>query len=239
MGFPNQDKARIGRPAYWTGFVVNFTLVVGLLVAAVALGMNGHFGPAILCFLAIVPAGLYFRVIMMRRCRAIGWPAFLPWLMFGLGLFANLTRLSQGVEGLRNPGLAVFPMLVGLADFALMIAIGCIAGRGQREVAQVFEPDEDAFATARPLAQRSVPRGFGTAPAAPRVPQDFEPTPAFRAAGYHTREQEEASWDAAIARALEARQRDAGGEIHRPLAPPVQRTSGPRRPVAGFGRRVV
>ncbi|MBS0481544.1 MAG: DUF805 domain-containing protein [Proteobacteria bacterium] len=228
MAFPIQDSNCVGRSAYWTYFAVNLVVVAGLLTGMVALLFSGHFAMAVLCLFLVLPAGLYFRVIMMRRCRDIGWPAALPWLLFGLGVFANMTRFFHGVEGLRNPGVAPFPMLVGLADFAFMIAIGCIQGRGQSDYARYFEPDEDdrlgqvprpaTPMAARPMAQRPVPQGHDA-----DLPQD--------------REQQEAIWDAAIARALAKQDMEARQEVHRP-ATPAPRTPGPPRPAGGFGRRV-
>lgn len=230
MTYTVQDKSRIGRSAYWTAFIINIVAIIALFGGCIAAAVSGHFAMAILLFLLVAPVGIYFRVVMMRRCRDIGWPAALPWIFFGAGIVANLSRIAGGLESLRNPSSAALPTLVGLADFAFMIAIGCIAGQDRAgDYARHFDVDDDDFpvqrSAARPIAAgpARVPQGFGDAPQAPM-----------------SRDQEEASWDAAIARALEARQRGESADDHRPVAPPVQRPApGIQRPAGGFGRRVV
>lgn len=232
MSFSVADPSRIGRSRYWTAFVINIAVIIALMIGMVTAAFGGHFAMAILLFLLIAPVGIYFRVIMMRRCRDIGWPAFLPWALFGAGILANLTRIGQGAEALRNPGAATFPLVIGLIDFAFMIAIGCIAGRDRGgDYARHFLDDEDDV----PLAARP-------AMAAARQPTDYDADAASaQRALLSGREAEEASWDAAIARALEAREQPgAQQDVHRPVAPGLQRPmSDLQRPAGGFGRRVV
>lgn len=231
MSLSVEDKSRIGRSGYWTAFVINLVAVVVLLGGCVAAALSGHFAFAILLFLLVAPVAIYFRVVMMRRCRDIDWPAFLPWALLGAGVVANLLRMSQGVEGLRNHSPGVVPMLVGLVDFGFMIAIGCIEGRNRDgDYARPFYDEDD-----EPLAQPAMPQ------AAARMPTGYEPDAASaQPAALSGREAEEASWDAAIARALQAHQQGEQQEVHRPFAPPVQRPApGLRRPAGGFGRRVI
>lgn len=232
MSFSVTDRSRIGRSAYWTAFIINIVAIIGLMIGMVTAAFSGHFAMAILLFLLIAPVGIYFRVVMMRRCRDIGWPAFLPWVLFGAGIVANLTRIGQGVEALRNPGSGTLPLLIGLIDFAFMIAIGCIQSQDRGgDYARHFLDDGDdglpAAGPARPAAR--MPTGY-----------DADAASAQRAM-LTTREDEEASWDAAIARALAAREQAAPQhDVHRPVAPEVQRApSGLQRPAGGFGRRVV
>lgn len=230
MSYTVNDKSRVGRSGYWTAFIINIVAVIGLVGGCVVAAVNGRFGLAILLFLLVAPVGIYFRVVMMRRCRDIGWPAALPWILFGAGIVANMSRFAGGLESLRDPGSSALPMLVGLADFAFMIVIGCIAGRDRAaDYARHFDTDDSDYSAARTGARPAssgparMPQAFGEAPQAPM-----------------SRDQEEASWDAAIARALEARQRGEGAGDHRPVAPPVQRPApGIHRPAGGFGRRVV
>lgn len=224
MGYSVPDKSRIGRSAYWTQFIVNIGVIIALLVGMVMAAMGGNLGVALLCFLLVAPVGIYFRVVMMRRCRDIGWPAFLPWVLFGAGILANVFRASQGLDGLRNPGGGGLPMLIGLADFAFMIVIGCIQGRGHEDYASHFAPDDD-YSPAAPA------RFAGTPAPIPAMPRQFGEAPLDR-------EQEEAGWDAAIARALEARQR-AEGQAQTAAPAPRMSAPGLQRPAGGFGRRVI
>lgn len=233
MSFSVTDKSRIGRSAYWTAFIINIVAIIGLMIGMVTAALGGHFAMAILLFLLIAPVGIYFRVVMMRRCRDIGWPAFLPWALFGAGIVANLSRIGQGVEGLRDPGAATLPLLVSLIDFAFMIVIGCIDGKDRGgDYARHFLDDEDDVPLARPAAPQ----------AAMRSPTGFDAdAAAAQRAMLGGREAEEAGWDAAIARALAAReQQTPEQDVHRPVAPGLQRpSSGLQRPAGGFGRRVV
>ncbi|MFM5884364.1 MAG: DUF805 domain-containing protein [Novosphingobium sp.] len=231
MSFSVVDKSRIGRSGYWTAFVINIVAIVALIGACVAAAMSGHFAAAILLFLLVAPVGIYFRVVMMRRCRDIDWPAFLPWALFAAGILANLARASQGLEGLRNPNAGIPALLIGLIDFGFMIAIGCIDSKDRAGdyVRQFYDEDD------QPLA-----RSAAAQPAA-RMPSGYDADAASaQRALLSGREQEEAGWDAAIARALEARQQDGGADSHRPVAPAVQRPAPAlQRPAGGFGRRVV
>lgn len=232
MSFSVTDTSRIGRSAYWTAFIINIVAIIALMIGMVTAAFSGHIAFAILLFLLIAPVGIYFRVVMMRRCRDIGWPAFLPWVLFGAGMLANLTRIGQGAEALRNPGSGTLPLLVGLIDFAFMITIGCIQSqnRGGDYARHFVDDEDDAAPAARPArAAARMPTGY-----------DADAASAQRAL-LTTREDEEASWDAAIARALAAREQSGPEQdVHRPVAPGLQRPqSGLQRPAGGFGRRVV
>ncbi|MDE2411647.1 MAG: DUF805 domain-containing protein [Sphingomonadales bacterium] len=234
MSFTVEDTSRIGRKAYWTAFVINISLVVALMLGCVFAAISGHFVLAAASFVLILPVAIYFRVVMMRRCRDIGWPAFLPWVLMGAGIVANLVRVSEGVEAMRNPSAGLLPGLVGLIDFGFMIAIGCIDTKNRSgDYARQFYDDDDEDDEIVPTALPVMPR------AAVRVPQGYDADAAPQAV-FVNREAEEASWDAAIARALEAHQRGGEDEPRRPLAPSVPRPApGVQRPVGGFGRRVV
>lgn len=120
---------RIGRSDYWLQIVLQFVGIIVLGTVAVYAFFSGRFMVAILCILMVIPLGIYFRVVQMRRCRDIGWPAFLPWLLFGLILlnmmstFSNLTDPSQLMTG------STLSMVLSLADFVFMIALGCVEGK--------------------------------------------------------------------------------------------------------------
>lgn len=119
----------IGRSAYWLRIVGLFVAMMALLAFAFGAFVTGNFGTALLCVALFLPAGIYFRIVQMRRCRDIGWPAFLPWVIFGVlmlntaSTFSNVTSAAQLMTG------SAMSMVLSLADFVFMVVIGCIAGR--------------------------------------------------------------------------------------------------------------
>ncbi|MGB7654423.1 MAG: hypothetical protein WBL74_02975 [Novosphingobium sp.] len=225
MGYEYQGKPVCSQSSYWTQFVINFVAVLGLLSLSIYSLFTGHWGVAIIAFLLMVPVGIYFRVVMMRRCRDIGWPPFLPWLFFGGGILGNMGRITAGSAAALRAGMLGLPLMIGLADFVFMIVIGCIASKRQ-DYAVVFEDD---------------PRPGGFQPATRRG--ELTRSPAFsNAASAPTaaippaETEQEARWDSAIANALAARE---AGES-KPAPPQRPFAPGPLagRP-GGFGRRVV
>src|SRR5690606_1566448 len=87
--------------------------------------LSGEFLLGILMVLAVIPVGIYFRVIQMRRCRDIGWPAFLPWVFFGVQC---LNGLRFDLQDPASMGLGL-TMVLGIADFIFSIAIGALPSR--------------------------------------------------------------------------------------------------------------
>lgn len=123
---------RIGRSAYWLRIVV---LLVGILISlgfAFGAFISGNFAVALLCVALLLPAGIYYRVVQMRRCRDIGWPAFLPWAMFGVQMLFSLGTLGS-LGSISDPAQLVtgsaVSLAVSLADFVFMVVIGCLAGQ--------------------------------------------------------------------------------------------------------------
>lgn len=209
MTLPAHDSGRIGRSAYWTLFAVNVVAVIVLLVGGIAAVASGAFVLGVLLLLAIAPVGIYFRVVMMRRCRDIGWPAALPWSFFGAGMLASFDTYGPilgAPESAQMPALGL-SFLVSLADFAFMVVIGSIRGTSERaDYDTIFGPDErDA-----------------------RMVAPVRPTrPAYRGETDERDEDSDARWDAAIQNALAARA-GAGSAAPQPPAPS-----------AGFGRKPV
>ena len=225
MGFEYQGKPVCSQSSYWTQFVINFVAVLGLLSLSIYSLFTGHWGVAIIAFLLMVPVGIYFRVVMMRRCRDIGWPPFLPWLFFGGGILGNMGRITAGSAAALKTGMLGLPLLIGLADFVFMIVIGCIASKRQ-DFAAVFEDDP------RPgLSQPATRRGEPT-----RSPAFSNAASAPTAAIPPAETEQEARWDSAIANALAAR--EAGESKPAPQQRPFAPGPLAGRP-GGFGRRVV
>jgi uncharacterized membrane protein YhaH (DUF805 family) len=142
MAHAPKNMPVVGQSKYWTQFLINFVAVISLLALAIVSLMSGSWGVAILAFLAIAPVGIWFRVVMVRRCRDIGWPTFLPWLLFGGGVAFNVLRIGGGSAAAFEQGslssVAMLPLLVGLVDFGFMVTIGCIASK-QQDYAGVFD----------------------------------------------------------------------------------------------------
>lgn len=225
MGSEYQGKPVCSQSSYWTQFAINFVAVLGLLACSIYSLFSGHWGLALLAFLLVVPVGIYFRVVMMRRCRDIGWPPALPWLFFGGGILGNMGRITAGSAAALKTGMLGLPLLIGLADFVFMIVIGCIASKRQ-DYAAVFEEDPRSGAF-QPATRRSEPALSPAHHAPDEAPQSSIPPAA---------NEQEASWDAAIANALAARDvaESQPAAPHRPFAPgPVVGRPG------GFGRRVI
>lgn len=220
MAFPVNDRRRIGQSGYWAMLGVNILAIVALLVGGLVLLFSGAYVVGILVLLAIAPVGIYFRVIMMRRCRDIGWPAFLPWAFFGAAFLFNFGLFGGGAGS--SPGALALPLLIGLADFVFMIVIGCI---GSKEAGGAYY--EEVFGSGHAAPVRTGPASAG--PAASAVPsyRDADPDGG----------DEQARWDAAIARALQGQNAAADPARQRPR--PVARPQGPRPAAPVFGRRAV
>ena len=213
MAFEADNRGRVGQSTYWMffgGYVVGSLL---LLIGGIAELFSGAWLIGMLCILVLLPVGLYFRVIVMRRCRDIGWPASLPWILFGLQMVAALFFRPSHVSG-QSAALMLLgpPALLGLVDFVFTIAVGCIPTKSRS-----WEAFHDGF-DPRDLPQ--APRGYldsvvQARPKASRVPRGIDepapgPAPQFGARPSQT---------------------------HTP-ATPLAAPTGPR-PNGGFGRRVV
>lgn len=204
-------KGRVGQAQYWTIFGIYVVAVAGLVGFSFYSFAAGELSLGVTAILPLAPLGLYFRVIEMRRCRDIGWPSFLPWLLFvvplAFALIAGLGGLGSGT-GLAVTSLTV-PLLISLVDFAFSIVIGCIATK---------DPGED-------YAQI-----FGSEPRPARPGNYQDPRPA-NAPGYDR-------FDEAIARALEARHTSiAESAPALTLDPAAITPTAHARAVAGFGRK--
>jgi uncharacterized membrane protein YhaH (DUF805 family) len=209
-------KGRIGQTQYWTIFGIYVVAVVGLIGFSFYSFATGELSMGVTAILPLAPLGLYFRVIEMRRCRDIGWPTFLPWLLFvvplGFALFTGMGGLGSGI-GPTVTALTV-PLLISLIDFAFSIVIGCIATKDPGEdYAQIFGGEPQP---ARPVGFQE-PRLAGAAD---------EPS--------YDR------FDEAIARALEARRTASAYPAPALASEPATITpSAHARAVASFGRKAI
>jgi uncharacterized membrane protein YhaH (DUF805 family) len=214
MGYPAQNTGRASQSQYWRVFATNMIMVPILLFGGIYAIFSGNFALGILAIVAVLPIGIYFRITMMRRCRDIGWPPFIPWLVFGIQMLIGFTGGIRPTMG-QVPSLPLLavPVAVGLIDFVFSIVIGCIASKDD-DYAGVFEPDERDYHRMNPgeLSHASISR--------PRS---------------------NSASDSAIARALEARRandRQPSLNKQEPTSVPGN-TPVPDRPVGGFGRRIV
>ena len=176
MSAPRSTGARIGRLGYWLYFV-------GLMTAAGAMFAWGLYEllvlglmPIVFGFVAPAIVLIWFRIIAGRRCRDIGWPAWLPWLTIGLVFAVNIVG---GVAGGLQAGLhagapanlgalgaaAALGGVLGLADFVFLIVIGCVAGTAADDAAAADLPLHPPVArpTAIPNGPPRMPPAYGEA----------------------------------------------------------------------------
>lgn len=241
MSFGSQDKNRITRSRYWLAMLINCVAVTVLLVGGIMALFDGSYVLGIGMMLAIVPVGIYFRVIMMRRCRDIGWPAYLPWALFGAGILGFFITAGSSFGGISNAldggvgagsalsGLSVIPSIVGLVDFGVMIALGCIAGTPTHDYSDVFGEDPGAF-SGQPsggFAGGSDGVSRRTAPAATAFASPSAET---------SSDDERGSWDSAIERAL-AKQKNADVSVADSSGGPAPAESPAMPQPVGFGRK--
>jgi hypothetical protein len=228
MSVRNEGRI-IGQSGYWARFAVFMIGAPVLIGFGIYSLFTGDYGLGLISILAVFPLSIWFRFVMMRRCRDIGWPVFLPWSAQGLQFLVFFMLFSGG--GLSGDGLSAAKtlssgsMLIGLADFVLIIALGCFASRqADVDYADVFGGDPDD-AWARPAR-----------PATPRMPTSYGADPSDYPDAARARE------DAAIARALSTYRGGGAEPAPAPLparqvapvaAPPI--IAAPR--AGGFGRK--
>jgi uncharacterized membrane protein YhaH (DUF805 family) len=161
-------------------FGITMAVMVLLLAGGGFALLQGNWGLALLMVAAIAPLGIYWRVIMMRRCRDIGWPAATPWLISGVQVALSFSLpSSHGAVGAAAGSAFLLVSLVAFADFVFTIVIGCIRTKQAVDYAAVFGDGPGTFQRAEPRDGEALRGG----------PDRF---------------------DEAIARALEARQRGEG-----------------------------
>ena len=236
MAYTVSDRGRVGQSTYWAYFGGFIVLTVILIAVAIDAVINFSFGTAIVCALLVLPLGIYFRVIMMRRCRDIGWPASLPWVFVGAGIVVNMfARASLTGGAMPTSGAMFLPLIVNLADFVFSIVIGCFPTKdSQVPYGEIFGPDDYVPGPAQRMPA-SRPGGGQwqqrTEPAAAHMVDRGAPSPAMMA----TDEPDTDRYDAAIARALEAhRSKVTEQQSSQPSSRPMPTT--PLR-AGGFGRK--
>jgi uncharacterized membrane protein YhaH (DUF805 family) len=160
MGFPADNSKRVSQAKYWALFGAYMVATVVLLGGGVVAIVQGSIGFGLLMVIAIVPLGIYWRVIMMRRCRDIGWPAFLPWGIFGLQFATSFAGQSSLLGG-TTPSLSLLmlPLLLGLADFVFSIVIGCMGSKREFDYDEVFADGRDDLQRTRPTDAPGVASG--------------------------------------------------------------------------------
>ena len=134
------DKPRVGRSRYWLLFLIYMVATIVLLVGAVGMLMEGSWIAAIGLVLIVIPIGIWFRIVMMRRCRDIGWPPALPWISMGISMFAGFTSFGSINAGDPTTMFAAtgFSWLAQIADFVLVMVLGAVKGRARVDYREVF-----------------------------------------------------------------------------------------------------
>jgi uncharacterized membrane protein YhaH (DUF805 family) len=214
MAFAGNNAGRVNQSKYWALFGVNMVAMALLLTGGVVAILGGSYPLGLLMIAAIFPVGIYWRVVMMRRCRDIGWPASLPWISFVLQMMASFnlqataftSRLTHGAAGAATGSPFFLVSALALGDFVFLIVIGCVGTKQGVDYADVFG---DGPGTAQRTALRDGEPGQGG-------PDRF---------------------DEAIARALEARRRSE--QVPGATQPSAPAPADFARPRPAFGRRVV
>jgi uncharacterized membrane protein YhaH (DUF805 family) len=241
------NSSRVDRSAYWGYFGAAFILPILFLIGGIYSIFNGSYMLGILAILAIVPINIYFRVIMMRRCRDIGWPSWLPWVTFAALFLTSYSAIGGAIRG-DMPSFGSFGLfnLFSIIDFGLMIAIGCV--QSKTWTMPEYSPD-DYLPSSRPVATiRTSNDGFESqrpAPVGKSISGQFSALQdAYPASSGPDELSDDSRHDKAIAQALaEYQARQAGGaaptQAQKPEQMPAQ-THSPAPPRAiGFGRKQV
>lgn len=221
MSSSSHGKSTIGRSGYWITFLITVVVSAGLLIGGLVILLGGEWGLGLLMMAAILPISIYFRVVMMRRCRDIGWPAYIPWALLGVGILASIMTVGTAfgdmdsiTSGEINPlsAIGALPGIITLVDFGVMITLGCIAGKPAEDYGDVFGGESSG---------------------------DFKRAgPAPASGEYESREQEEAGWDEAIQRALDKQvDGQADGRAKGDLLPKPGQAVGTSPQKSGFGRK--
>ncbi|WP_156169989.1 DUF805 domain-containing protein [Aurantiacibacter luteus] len=165
----NRPGKRIGRSRYWLLFLIYSVACVILMVGAGAALLSGDWVKGGIAVVLVLPLGVWFRVIMMRRCRDIGWAPSLPWLLMGASVVAGVaTFATSGAAQANTLGASGLATLVYLGDFVFTLVIGAIRSRGGagEDYAAVFSDDDVDFD----------PHGAGADAAIARALEDFRRT---------------------------------------------------------------
>ena len=170
MPTANRRGTRIGRSRYWLLFLLYSVACVILMVGAGAALLSGDWVKGGIAVLLILPLGVWFRVVMMRRCRDIGWAPSLPWLLMGASVVAGVASVATaGAAQAVTLGASGLATLVYLGDFVFTLVIGAIRSRGGagEDYAAVFSDDDDVDFD---------PHGAGADAAIARALEDFRRT---------------------------------------------------------------
>lgn len=135
MTFTVEDNSRVGRSTYWM-YYIGITVTTWAMYAwAIYEVLKLETIPIVFGLIAPTILSIWFRVIAMRRCRDIGWPAFLPWLTIGLivvcSIFSGMQAGFHPEAALATMGVTmILSGLLGFADFVFLIVIGCLDSAG-------------------------------------------------------------------------------------------------------------
>lgn len=159
MTHDDKDPSRVGRSTYWMYYVGITCVALALYGWGIYEVVRFHLRPIAFGFVIPSILGIYLRVIAGRRCRDIGWSAFLPWLglvmIIGWGVINGLRAVHNPAAMLGMAGVTmVVSMLVGIADFIFMIVIGCIGSATDKPDYRGSEP-VGRHEPARPLRSRA------------------------------------------------------------------------------------
>lgn len=183
---------------YYGGYTIGSVILYGIGIYEL---LKLELMTAFICLIIPAILSIYFRVIAMRRCRDIGWPAFLPWLTMllamGCGFFSGMSLGTNPVAAVQTLGSTmVVAMALGMLDFVFLIVIGCLGSAdryGDTFGGRYFDggdlPDDprgyvDSAAIIAPAPRaRPIPQGYDADPAPIGAPQPAGPARAVAGFG--------------------------------------------------------
>ncbi|MFC4292710.1 hypothetical protein ACFOWX_09825 [Sphingorhabdus arenilitoris] len=134
------SNTRISRTAYW------MTLLACIMLQAVILfgaGVSAIIGPsqvAVVGMTAIIIFGLAFHIVMMLRCRDIGWPILLPWVSLAVSLASLAAIFSIVRQDFWDSDWGIFGLFLwSQPSFAFVI--GLMPSKAEFAVDDIFDRD--------------------------------------------------------------------------------------------------
>lgn len=124
-------QGRVSQPEYWLYFGCYVLISIGSLVSIFYFAAQLRFAIALFAAMILMVSGLGFRVIEMWRCRDIGWPGSLPWLLFGSQFFLSI---FAGITGMSLTAMIVLSIVLSVVDFGFAIVIGCLPTQRVQQV---------------------------------------------------------------------------------------------------------
>lgn len=124
-------QGRVSQPEYWLYFAIYMMLSIGSLISIFYFAAQLRISLTLFSAFVLFVGGLWFRVVEMWRCRDVGWPAAIPWLIFAAQF---LFGLIGGVSALSMVAMLIATLILGFIDFVFAVGIGFLPTQEVRQV---------------------------------------------------------------------------------------------------------